>query len=534
MKNFRTPTVCLEALNQLNPINIGESQTIIVDMLNSLLEDQHPPSEHLQVLEAARLPLELVQNELAKRYASHPLPPDSAENNTLQRVVMLWQTMCNSYADIAQRSAADPTLDQQQPLLAQRRVAYAGQAIFEYFRAHRAVPAGMWLELHQSFSAAETREIAEARAPDPLNDAWEAQSAAEAYVATLLVDLANPYGRNKREFSWICRWAQRFAPYCGLSPAGDTIKTIAYGLDLAGDHALRPFGALPTGSPSLRCFDGTHLAQQLRLTLEQFKQGTTPAELGLGEDCAPDAGAKLLISLYRPWGLGSVGRRFRRRSSNGVVKLTGNWGAIGFHLQGKPFDDPEQPTATTRSFHSDIRLLTFGERVEEVDNNNAGDIEKNARRLGFAYENWTLLDQSVGGFRLGQKPTTERFAHHQLVGILPPDGNHLLLGLVSWLLYRDDGTMEAGISLLDGIPEAIAVRQVPPGGRREPYYLAFILPAVPALQKPASLVLPGGWFHVGRIVEQHTGKAKPLRLRKLLLRGTNFDQIAYKEVDSNG
>jgi hypothetical protein len=446
----------------------------------------------------------------------------------------------------------------------------------------------MWLELHQSFAAAETQGLTETRAPDLLVEAWKAQSPAEAYAAALLVDLANPYGRNKREFGWICRWAQRFAPYCGLHPADDATKQTAYGLDLAGDHALRPFGALPAGRQSLRCFDGGRLAEQLRSTLDQFKQGVTPAELGLGEDCATEAGAKLLISLYRPWGLGSVGRRFRRRSSNGVVKLTGNWGAIGFHLQGKPFDDPDRP-ADPRSLHSDIRLLTFGERVESVDTVSAIEIEETAHRLGYAYDNWTLLDQSVGGFRLGQKPTTERLAHHQLVGVLPPDGNHLLLGQVSWLLYRDDGTMEAGINLLDGVPSAMAVRQVLPDGRREPYYLAFILPAVPALQKPASLVLPGGWFQEGRIVEQHVGKAgsrsdssdrhgpggvartdapgfealsasiqredgrpradaptgaadqpqvrqaaRPLRLCKLLLRGTNFDQITYEEAASSG
>lgn len=533
MKTFRTPAACLEALERLNPINVTETHATLFRMLECLLEDQHPPGEHLQVLEATRLPAELVQEELAKRYAAQPLPPDSAENTTLQRVVALWQIMRRSYTEIAQRSSGDPALNDQLPLLAQRRVAYAGQAIFEFFRAHRAVPPGMWLELHQGFAAAETQGLAEARAPEPLVEAWKAQSAAESYAAALLVDLANPYGRNKREFGWICRWAQRFAPYCGLRPAGDATKPTAYGLDLAGDHALRPFGALPAGRPSLRCFDGERLAEQLRSTLDQFKQGVTPAELGLGEDCATEAGAKLLISLYRPWGLGSVGRRFRRRSSSGVVKLTGNWGAIGFHLQGKPFDDPDRP-ATPRSLRSDIRLLTFGERAEAVDTQSAIELEETALRLGFAYDNWTLLDQSVGGFRLGQKPTTERLAHQQLVGLLPPDGNHLLLGQVSWLLYRDDGTMEAGINLLDGLPEAMAVRQVLPDGRREPYYLAFILPAVPALQKPASLVLPGGWFQEGRIVEQHVGKPKPLRLCQLVLRGTNFDQMTYEEASPYG
>ena len=82
--------------------------------------------------------------------------------------------------------------------------------------------------------------ITHSRVIDPLNNTWKAQSPDEAYIALLLVDLTNPYGRNQRELNWICRWAQRFAPYCIMQSTWEKDDARAYGLDLSEDHGLRP------------------------------------------------------------------------------------------------------------------------------------------------------------------------------------------------------------------------------------------------------------------------------------------------------
>jgi hypothetical protein len=60
----------------------------------------------------------------------------------------------------------------------------------------------------------------------------------------------------------------------------------------------------------MRRFDGHRLAAQIKAMLAEFKQGTTPASLGLGDDCSQPACARLLVSLYRPWGMSAAGRRF--------------------------------------------------------------------------------------------------------------------------------------------------------------------------------------------------------------------------------
>lgn len=532
--DYRNAAECLNLLQRLPTANIDETHAALSIMVVSMLEALPPPNQHLEVLEAARTLIARMQAEFAQRYAAQPLPPDSLENETLLRVVTLWRNLSRSYARIARHDAHDGTLDDQRALLFQRRQYYAGQALIEYFRAHRALPTGHWAEVHECFAAAEEAGLAHIRVPDPLNEVWKAQSTLEAYVAVLLVDLANPFGRSEREFSWVCRWAQRFAPYCTLGTGHEPQKPTMYGLDVGADHGLRPLGLLAQ-SVRLHRFDGSKLADQIRAVLAQFKQGILPVSLGLGSDCTVDAASRLLLSLYRPWGLASAGRRFPRRGTRSQVELSGDWLAIGFHVNGKVF---AQPRLYGQSYGpaKDISLLTFGERAPMIEDplRLARQRQREAEELGFVCERWEVLDQSVGGFRLQQLPRGERLEHHQLVGLRPQDGDRFLLGHVSWLMFRADGALEAGVHILTGVPTLVAVRPVSLNSGRSPFHQGFLLPATESLKIPRSLVLPAGWHHPSAVVEIHRdGNSIQVRLEQLLLRGTNFDQVSFEELSSS-
>lgn len=527
--NFRNPADCLNELRRLHPTDVAATHATLGTMAADLLEAMPAPNQHLEVLESARELVAFTQAEMAKRYAARPLPPGSFDHQTLMRVVTLWKDLARSYAQIARSDAEQGTLEDKHVLLAQRRLHCAGMVLFEYFRAHQAVPPGCWAEVHESYAAALQENIHGIRVADPLNEVWKAQSPREAYVAVLLADLANPYGRDERELSWILRWAQRFAPYCNLTNDIDNQKANVYGVDLGGDRGLGPIGLLPRTEGLIR-FDGSALANQIRGVLAQFKQGVKPVSLGLGEDCSRDAGARLLLSLYRPWGLSSSGRRFPRRKAVGSLALTGDWLAIGFGIAGKVFEQP-RPEGARAGVRDDISLLTFGERVQRADASafRREDHQREAERLGLACEDWKLLDQSVGGFRVEQMPRGERLEHHQLVGLRPHDGEQMLLGQISWLMFRTDGQLEAGVHLLSGMPRVVAVRPVVTQGRLQAFQQGFTLPANPALKTGATLILPGAWYQREREIDIREGEvSRRVRLTKLALRGANFDQVCFE------
>lgn len=530
--DFSSPAACLDQLQRLHPIDIPATQATLTRIIEGLLGAKPAPNQHLEVLEAAREVIAYAQHETARRYAAQPLPPDSEENRTLLDVVNLWRKLSASYAQIARADAAGGTLFDQRALLSQRRTHYAGLALFEYFRAHRAVPAGFWTEIHTSYRDAIEAGVHRTRVADPLNEVWRAQSPLEAYVSILLLDLANPYGRSERELNWVMRWAQRFAPYCSLSQDTQQFKPTEYGVELSGDIGLRPLGVQAT-TDTLQRFDGSTLASQIQAVLEQFKRGVKPASLGLGEDCPTDASARLLLSLYRPWGRGTAGRRFPRRHKQGSAELSGDWLTIGFAVEGEIFRQPrlESPLHLLRD---DISLFTFGERAMAVtDSHQARERNlRDAERLGLDYEQWDLMDHSVGGFRLRRGISGERLAHHQLVGVRPLDADRFVLGDLSWLMYREDGVLEAGVEVLPGVPNMVAVRQTGPKDGRKPYQQGFLLPESPSMKSPAALVLPVLWFQAGQLIEiRHRDQRRQVRLSRVLRRGANFDLCTYEAVE---
>ena len=532
--DFANPAVCLDLLQKLHPTDIARTHATLLQITEALLLAAPAPNQHLEVLEAAREAIAFSQNERARCYASQPLPPDSEENESLQQVLRLWQALSRSYAQIARLDATAGTLDDQRALLAQRRTHYAGMVLFEYFRARREVPAGCWAEIHASHASALRIGVDRVRVPDSLNEVWHAQSALESYVSILLTDIANPYGRSERELTWVIRWAQRFAPYCSVNAAEEDTKPAAYGVDLDADVGLRPLGMLPQTPTRLR-FDGSTLASQIQAVLAQFKLGTKPASLGLGADCSTDASARLLLSLYRPWGRGTAGRRFPRRHVKGRLQLSSDWLATGFAIEGSVFRQPRNENQLHR-LREDISLLTFGERAPEVDTpqHKHERHQREAERLGLEYEQWDMLDQSVAGFRLQRHAQGERLGHHQLVGIRPPDGDRFLLGDLSWLMYRADGTLEAGVEILPGIPRVVAVRQAAPKNSRAPYQQGFMLPASAALKTSASLLLPSLWYRPGKMIDVHRQeKTQLVRLGRLIRRGMNYDLCAFEAAESD-
>lgn len=520
--DYRNPAACLDLLRRLHPTNVDETHSILSRVISTL--QSYPPAanQHLEVLESARPIVAFVQGEISKRYAAHPLPPDSSENETLLKAVGLWRDMARSYTRVILADAIDSGLTENMPQLFQRQLHYNAQLLLEYFRARRSLPAGAWTDLHAAYSAAERNNVARTRVADSLNEVWKAQSAAEAYVALLLVDLSNPYGRTQRELTWITRWAQRFAPYCTLDTSSAESKPLRYGLDLSADHGVRPLGLL-TASESLRYFDGNRLASHIQGVLQQLKRGVSPASLGLGDDCAAREAGKLLLSLYRPWGLASAGRRFARRGARGSLEMVADWDAIAFHINGRAFTAPTARTVST--IRNDMALLTFGERANEVTPDRA-KIRENAERLGYASSHWEVIDQSVGGFRIRCRPEGLRLDHHQLVGIRPPDGEQILLARISWLMFRADGLLEAGLYTMPGIPSVAAARQISAhANARSPYLPCFLLPAVPALKSEASIVTPGGWYQAERVLEIHADRPYQARMTAQVASGTNYDQI---------
>lgn len=525
--DFSDAQQCLSVLARLPLTKINLVHETLGLLLRGILSSPPPPHECLEVLETARVPLAFVQEEVANRYAQSALPPDSPEAETLQRVVGLWQAMARAYAQVAQLGGESDDVQRRLALICQRCIHYSGNAIQEYFRARRDVPKGLWSELHGYYATAEEWGIAQMEVAEPMAPTRPRQSCAQSYLVLLLVDLGRPYGRSGRDFALLLRWSERFAALADLRPADDGTNDRAYGVDLLLDMGPRPLGLLADASASqdsLRRLATTRLADEMRALLNKIKRRVPPAELGLGGDCAEPECSRLLLSLYRPWCLASSPRRFQRRKASGTARLCYGFQAIHYYVGHAEFAQPEVAHDGTGA-----ELEIQSNLPHPIDG--VPSLDAHAAQCGYTVENWAVADQSVGGFRLLRFGMGVRIEYGQLLGLHPPDGARFLLCQVSWLMYLESGALVIGVRVLPGAPRAIAAR--PTGADTSPaerYSRAFLLPALPALKQPSTLVLPRGWFKPNRIVQLFTDRRAEIRLADATTSGMDFDLVTFNPL----
>jgi hypothetical protein len=139
------------------------------------------------------------------------------------------------------------------------------------------------------------------------------------------------------------------------------------------------------------------------------------------------------------------------------------------------------------------------------------------------------VNQSVSGFRLIRSLAGKRLVHGQLLALRPHDGERFLLAQTTWLMQDRSGGLVAGVAALPGLPQAVAARPRGDGETRSvaPYHPAFLLPEVPAIGAERSLVLPSGFYQIGRIIELHAEGDWHVRLDRMLQQGPDFERVSF-------
>ena len=515
---------CLAAVAAMPITDVNRAHPALAALLTAMMHNPPPPAGYLEVLEMARSSLAFLQEEVAARYASKPLPPAENEDEPFRTVVGLWQTMARSYSLVAERGGGDPAVEQKLPLICHRCITYAGLAIVEHYRAHRTVAKGLWLDVHGYYDTADEWGLAGTVVAEPLATVGRSSTCSQAYAAILLSDLANPYGRSPREFAWILRWARRFAPMTAVARPDANEGGRGYGVDLMQDEGLKPVEFM-SETPSARLFDTTALGTEVQKVLAQLKQETPPMQLGLGEECTAAQAHRLLLMLYRPWCLAAMPRRYERKAAKGQLPATYGFEKAHYFITGQEFQQPQHVRMFSRAEMDS--LWTFRNQLDPTQ-----PLQVRAAQLGFILDNWDICDQSLNGYRLRRGSAGSRVMHGELLAIKPAASDHFQLAFITWLILEEKNRLHAGIQVFAGRPTGTAVR--PTGVNISPserYAMAFLLPPVPALKEPASLLIPRNWYQPERVIEMFTDRAVFVRLVDLLAQGADFERCSFVPAD---
>lgn len=518
--NLESGMAYLSGLMLANPL-MAEKQ--LDGFLDALLKDPPDAGVMFQLLEAARAPLCFVEEELARTYHNKAVPLSDGEEAVFVRVVGAWRKMARAYALCA--SLEEPATDDAgyQALVAtilHRCIYYYGAVIIEHYHARRELPPGVWLDVHGFFATAEEWGIAFMPVNDALENSVQATHCAAAYVSLLLIDAASPYSNSVRNLNLIRRWASMWAPLVAIGRLDNDLELPPYVIELMKDMPIHPSASIEGSADDARRLDTSRLALQIDHVLGQLRMRITPSQLGLGEETGSHV-KRLLESLVKPWSQSSSPRRFRRYASEGVARIATGFDAIYFHVTGEAFAQHESAIAYSRSDFE--ALFIFRDRA---DPGHAPPLRSHG---DYPPEQWSVINHSANGFRLGRSDCGQRILHGQLMAVCPHDGECFLLAYATWLMQEASGALIVGLATLPGIPKGVSFRLLDQGGTpvNERYSAAFLLPALPSIGEETSLVLPPGYYHAGRELEVVIDeKRQRLRMNHVLSRQCDFERIS--------
>jgi hypothetical protein len=514
---------CAEWLQSLPLINVGPSHGRLLGQLEELNGFAMPPSERLKVLELLREPVSFVQAEHAKKFSAKAVPLLDQERLIFNNVLALWdaygqgwrhclQALASGTADNLRASAA---------LVSQRAIWALGQKLLEHFKAYQKFGEGEWRLLHQLYADAARRGVADQEVPHPAYKGEVETTAGDTYAQILLMELANPNEQTPRHQMLIGRWVERWARKVSISesaPADSGVAPLSVDLD-SGSGASR---AAKAGA-GVRFLHLDEVGKTVKKRVAMLRDGESPEALGLGTDVPAALAANIMTMLYHQWCEDRTARKSSRRGVSKTADVCPGIAAMHYHLTGQAFKQPGLATELSQKQRDEI--ATFGRvSAREADTYIAVQTQ--------ALEHWTICDESLTGFHLQREEDggRSRFLHAQLVAVRPSDAKTFILCAVRWLSVSEDYALTLGARVVPGVPRGIAIRPTGINAMAEKYVPALSLPAVAALQSPASLVVPSGWYRPKRVIEVFSEKAEQVLLTGVLERGADFDRCTFEPV----
>lgn len=531
---FTTAAACRIWLEDQPLSNHVQMQAALLRSLHQLNRYPLPAAERLAIMELLREPVYSSQDDNVHRFAGKPLPLAPTEQAAFDTCLSIWYALATGYLHCLAACVADePGMKPQWPLTAQRTLAALVTMQFDTCRGGRQPAAGYWRTLHQAYAVAEKAGIVQQEVADTLRQGKNPATPLASWIEGLLLHAASPYELPQKQMGWVARWARRWAGKLTVFDSPPTLSTGAIPLCVDLDSDL-PASYRPTFVSGTRFLDTTGLRESLKKRVAMLQRGDSPKDLQLGDDCTQPLCEQLLIQMYYRWCKGGAIRSHERRAVDGNCVIIGGVEAIHYYVSGrKAFQQPGSALTDTDIRRQREEIGTFGRVMEAPP-----QAEDYSQQQGYqaeqwkVMEEWRMLDASPTGMRI-QRPQARagsRFGGGQLVAVRPKDARALLLGTLRWAMIDGNDSLQAGVQMIAGQPQAVAVRGTGLNAIREKYSPGFLLPAVAALQEPESIVIPVGWFKLQRVLEIFTTQASQVMLTGLIDRGNDFERATYKKV----
>lgn len=565
------PRKLADWINKLPRANLGETARQIFTVLQQTNQLAYPYQDRIRFLETLREPLEYVTRSMKKHFVgiSLPLPEKSQKIATITKE--LYASMACAYEIALEDMLANNLMifdKKSLAMLTHRSISYIGQNFLASYQSYSPFSDQLWGELHKLYLFAEKRKILKSKIVDYQHVYIDRTTVATEYARLLLLSLASPYHLRQGEVGKVYDSLERWITQPVIRPLTQQDTNSGHFIDNLGANqgpmALSLAKADATHNLSLlRMIDTQVLSQKLEHEIKSSEDvgGTTLSGI---ESARPDISHDLMQRLLIAWAMASK-RHFPRTNKNEEVKITvglsaahqfitkkaqpqafGNGTVTNTYANRAHFESTEiklnakDPTATSDDVWGMIyptqfkgletlveNELSLTERglISPVPNMSENEAEH------YQMDNWAIINESVKGLMIHNK---DEFKNKAQVGELVSlrravngQANKWSIGVIRWLKFNHDKSLQMGIEIINPNAAAIGIR--PAGNKNAPMQRTLMLPELKNLKQPASLITsPVPWRVGNKITLNMLGKEIPATLTKSVQNTGLFAQFQFE------
>lgn len=517
----------------------------------------------VELMDLYRGPVGTVSSVLETQLNGLALPLPSAARQMAEFVRQLQMEMAIGYKCAFQdlQIARVPWGKKSQLTLATARaMAYLGEVLRHSYEVYMPQPPGVWKEIHALYRYAEAQgSLDQPLATADSEEGKTGQSVGQHYRAILLLALCNPYQLPQNECTHVAAFLSHWAHKASIGDNTNVADPVGHFLvNLAADMPPAPM-VQPRGvraSTDLRVLNTIELARTVHGFSKRLEQGEGSHILDLGGDLTGTAAREMLRRMIKFWGLTPT-RRYARTRTRGYLYLCSGINALHFFVSGrKPFAPPVQAPVETLPPEPGEELARKTAAKALADAGKAGKDApapeakgeaasmdsasglprwladaKLATPEAYPVDRWQLRDESARGLLLAREGEVAiQLRVGDVLGMQGTNGGGWHAGVIRWIKSPEAKRVEMGVERLAPKVTPVAVCPADSLATRR-YAQGLLLPAMPVLQRPTTLLVPRGIYEPTRDLEltMDDGSRRLVRVLRLLERTASFDQIVFAD-----
>ncbi len=489
--NREGATAWAQALPVTNTTEVAEQLAQALGDLNRL---KLAPELRFSILEILQPNIQVAQVNLAKRFLKQPLvmPEEPSRMAALSDKLATLATTAYTIVAVETVRHRDAIRDTNPARLAcsalQRALVYAGSRVLRTYQLYKPLDILAWQNLHQLYALAEGQQLENLPVPDPQEGG---STITRTYLQAILLACCNPNQLRQSDLTALYRGLKSWG---GLSKlyAANTSNCI-FAVDLDSDQPPRHSSLFENdGDAKCRFIETQAIAEHLAILGEESKGAgiSVESEYHLSESILDH----LVSSLS-----GRGQRNFERETArNAYLSVCVGLNSTHYHVSGgrvfghviygDDFANKRIDTAQDNPFFNEH---STDDGPQSQSNTRDYMVEELYEAPDYPIFEVKLADVSPGGYCLewGEEFHGE-LKTGDLISLREDENSHWVVAVVRWLSRIENAKSLVGLELLSPMAIPYGARLHTRGAEAPPVMRALLLPAIPLVGQPHTLVIP--------------------------------------------